>query len=189
MNFEKIYAEFSKGMNDEYYVDLAFKEVLVVPLLVDIMLSDDSSNSRWSENLLEKISAECPRIVYPYFDFISHALTKNNSLTSWNVWKIITNILVCDAENLWDKVKDKYFDALKSDSIAEFSIACDCAVKIAQAKPEAEAEIEKIMKNIDSRQFLVADEISETSLNVAKEKAELFLNRNIIPCNSAVICN
>lgn len=178
MSIEKIYYEFSKGLDDQYYMDLASREVLVVPLLIDIMF-ESSTNSRWAENLIEKISEKNPRIVYPYFNYISQAFDKTNVFISWNVWKIISNILECDSDNLWENVRLKYFKALNSNMIAEFSIVCDCARKVIAYKPEEKDKICKTLVHIDEREFVVAGEISPQSLEVAKEKVQnLFLEIN-----------
>lgn len=177
MNLEKLYNEFSAKMNDSYYVELSKKEVLAVPLLIDIMLDDSTSNSRWAETLLEKISAECPRIVYPYFQYILQMFDKTDNFAVWNVWKIISNLLVCDSENYWNDVRQKYFEALKSVQITEFSIACDCADKVVASKPNELTCIAEILNNVEQRDFYVAGEISKASTDVAVEKAKIFFER------------
>ena len=177
MNLEKLYTEVSAKKEDSYYVELSKKEVLAVPLLIDIMLDDSTSNSRWAEKLLEKISAECPRIVYPYFQYILQMFEKSDSFSVWNVWKIISNLLVCDSENYWKDVHEKYLDALKSDQITEFSIACDCAYKVASSKPDETSCIVKILNDVGQRKFFIAGEVSKASTAVAIEKAEMFFKR------------
>ena len=37
MSIEKVYYELSKGLDDEYYVELASKNVMLVPVLIDLL--------------------------------------------------------------------------------------------------------------------------------------------------------
>lgn len=179
MRLENIYFELSKDMDDEYYIELAEKDILVVPVLIDIMLSD---NSQWAQSLLEKISENNPRLVYPYFEYITDKINDCETFLMWNIWKLISNILVCDYNNCWNKVKDDYIKALNSTQISEFSIACDCAKKIIKAKPDDLEEILKVLVDATKREFLIDGVISVTCSKVAREKVTLLLenlNNNI----------
>ena len=53
MSIEKVYYELSKGLDDEYYVELASKNVMLVPVLIDFITSEHSFTQK-SESLLEK---------------------------------------------------------------------------------------------------------------------------------------
>lgn len=92
------------------------------------------------------------------------------------VWKIITNLLVCDYQNYWDNLKSKYYASLKSERIAEFSIACECACKIISAKPDEEKPITDILKDMDNRNFYINEILSPKSSEVAKYKAQEVLD-------------
>lgn len=176
MGFERIYFELKKREDDEYYIELAQKDVMLIPVIVDAMISDSESMGVWAQILLEKISRENPLIVYPYIGYISQVIDKKTIFNSWNVWKIITNILVCDYRNYWENLRNKYYTSLKSDRIAEFSIACECACKIISAKPEEEKPITDILKDMDDRKFYINGNLSEKSCEVAKNKAQEVLN-------------
>lgn len=176
MGLERIYFELKKREDDEYYIELAQNDVLFMPVVTDIMLSESNPMNIWAQILLEKISEENPFIVYPYIGYISKAIDKKTIFNSWNVWKIISNLLVCDYQNYWEKVKNKYYNSLNSERIAEFSIACDCACKIISAKPEEEKPITDILKNMDNRSFYINENLSLKSSEVAKNKAQEVLN-------------
>ena len=176
MGLERIYFELKKREDDEYYIELAEKDVLFIPVITDIMLNASNSMNIWAQMLLEKISEENPLIVYPYIGYISKAIDKKTIFNSWNVWKIISNLLVCDYQNYWEKLKNKYYSSLKSERIAEFSIACECALKIISAKPDEEKPITEILKDIDNRSFYISGNLSLKSSDVAKNKAQEVLN-------------
>ena len=55
MGLERIYFELKKREDDEYYVELAQKDVLLIPVLTDIMLNNSNSMSIWAQMILEKI--------------------------------------------------------------------------------------------------------------------------------------
>ncbi|WP_294464176.1 hypothetical protein [uncultured Ruminococcus sp.] len=176
MGLERIYFELRKREDDEYYVELAQNDVLFIPVITDIMLSDSNPMNIWAQMLLEKISEENPLIVYPYIGYISQVIDKKTIFNSWNVWKIISNLLVCDYQNYWENLKNKYYNSLNSERIAEFSIACDCACKIISAKPEEEKPITDILKNMKNRDFYINENLSPKSSEVAKNKAQEVLN-------------
>ena len=176
MGLEKIYFELKKREDDEYYIELAQKDVLFVPVITDIMLNNSNSISVWAQMILEKISEKNPLIVYPYIGYISEIIDRKTIFNSWSVWKIITNLLVCDYQNYWDNLKSKYYASLKSERIAEFSIACECACKIISAKPDEEKPITDILKDMDNRNFYINEILSPKSSEVAKNKAQEVLN-------------
>lgn len=170
MSLEKIYFELSKDMEDEYYAELAKTEVMLIPVIID-SIHENPAKAYRAQALLDKISEESPKLVYPYFDYIVDIIGLSESVITWNVWKIIANLLSCDFDNKWNSAKDKYFSALKSNSIVEFSIACDCAEKIVLNKPDDKDNIIDILKNIGLHKYIVAGEESVGSLEVAKQKA------------------
>lgn len=176
MGLERIYFELKKREEDEYYIKLAENDVLFIPVITDIMLNATNSMNLWAQMLLERISEENPLIVYPYIGYISRIIDKDTIFDSWNVWKIISNLLVCDYQNYWEKLRNKYYASLNSERIAEFSIACDCACKIISAKPDEEKTITEILKDMDNRSFYINGNLSSKSNEVAKNKAHEVLN-------------
>lgn len=176
MGLERIYFELKKREDDEYYIELAKSDVLFIPVITDIMLNATNSMNIWAQMLLERISEENPLIVYPYIGYISQIIDKDTIFDSWNVWKIISNLLVCDYQNYWEKLRNKYYSSLKSERIAEFSIACECACKIITAKPDEEKPITEILKDMDNRSFYINGNLSPKSNEVAKNKAHEVLN-------------
>ena len=176
MGLERIYFELKKREDDEYYIELAQKDVLFIPVITDIMLNNSNSISVWAQMILEKISEKNPLIVYPYIGYISEIIDRKTIFNSWSVWKIITNLLVCDYQNYWDNLKSKYYASLQSERIAEFSIACECACKIISAKPDEEKPIINILKDMDNRNFYINENLSQKSSEVAKNKAQEVLN-------------
>ena len=91
MGLERIYFELKKREDDEYYIELAQKDVLFIPVITDIMLNNSNSISVWAQMILEKISEKNPLIVYPYIGYISEIIDRKTIFNSWSVWKIITD--------------------------------------------------------------------------------------------------
>lgn len=75
MKTEQIFQEFEQRLEKEYYAQLASKEILTVPLLIEIFLDDDYANAHWAEQVLEYICEVNPKLVYPFFDFMPKVLT------------------------------------------------------------------------------------------------------------------
>lgn len=70
MKTEQIFQEFEQRLEKEYYAQLASKEILTVPLLIEIFLDDDYANAHWAEQVLEYICEVNPKLVYPFFEFL-----------------------------------------------------------------------------------------------------------------------
>lgn len=75
MKTEQIFQEFEQRLEKEYYAQLASKEILTVPLLIEIFLDDDYANAHWAEQVLEYICEVNPKLVYPFFDLLPKVLT------------------------------------------------------------------------------------------------------------------
>ena len=71
MKTEQIFQEFEQRFEKEYYAQLASKEILTVPLLIEIFLDDDYANAHWAEQVLEYICEVNPKLVYPFFEFVA----------------------------------------------------------------------------------------------------------------------
>lgn len=177
MNLQKTYMEIFKNENDDYYIELAQKEVLVIPLLVEMMLDRENQKSRWAENLIEKISEKAPMIVYPYFDYITTVFENTKSITAWNSWKIIANILPVDLFEYWDKVKEIYLLSLSSDMITEFLIVLSVADKIIAAKPQEKDLIISAIENSRKTSFTICGEVSMHSRAIADEAITMFYQK------------
>lgn len=46
MKIEQIFREFERALENEYYMELAKKEVMTVPLLIEVFLDDDYAKQK-----------------------------------------------------------------------------------------------------------------------------------------------
>ncbi len=156
MKTEQIFQEFEQRLEKEYYAQLASKEILTVPLLIEIFLDDDYANAHWAEQVLEYICEVNPKLVYPFFEFVAKGLDNCNGFLAWNTWKLITKLLPTDTENKFESVKERFYDALVSKTPAEFSIACDCAVSVFINKADEQKKLLDILRNPLNTSFTLA---------------------------------
>lgn len=157
MKTEQIFQEFEQRLEKEYYAQLASKEILTVPLLIEIFLDDDYANAHWAEQVLEYICEVNPKLVYPFFEFVAKGLDNCNGFLAWNTWKMITKLLPIDTENKFESVKERFYDALASKTPAEFSIACDCAVSVFINKADEQKKLLDILKKSAEHKFYIGD--------------------------------
>lgn len=177
MKIEQIFREFERGLENEYYVELAKEEVMTVPALVEIFLDDDYANSLWAQQVLESISKENPKILYPFFEYIVKGLDNKNSFLAWNTWKILAKLLSVDSDNKFELVKERFYNALLSHNLPEFSIACDCAVFVFYSKPNEQKKLLDIIKKSAEHKFYLGDAELKNSSELAEGKAQIFLER------------
>lgn len=174
MILQNIYNDIFQDMDDDYYVELAEREVMVIPVLIDIMFGISPIYAVRAQEILETISLEKPKLVYPFFEYLERVIDSTNLFLAWNTWKIITNLLDIDSEGKWERVSKRFIDALNSENISEFSITCECAQRIIKSKPSESEKILAVFSNIDNRVFKISGEVSEASKQVAKEKIQEF---------------
>lgn len=177
MKIEQIYQEFEQGFENEYYAQLAKEEIMTVPALIEVFLDDDTANARWAEQVLECVCSENPKLVYPFFEFIAKGLENSNSFLAWSTWKVLARLLCVDADNKFELVKERFYNALCSENLSEFSIACDCAEFVFCNKPDEQEKLLDIMKKSSERKFFLGDTELKNSGEIAEEKAQIFLER------------
>lgn len=170
-----IYSE-TFGYHDmEYYLELVEKEVLTIPVCIDILAETDARD--WAFKIIEAVSEEMPMKLYPYADYILEIFRKRSGFSKWMLWKTIVNLLPYDSQNIWENVEDEFYSALSSDHLAEFSIACTCVEKVITYKPNCKEKILSILHEVEFRRFLFNGDVSVEACKVAKEKAEILLKK------------
>lgn len=174
MNLMQIYHELSKNKADEYYIELAEKEVLMIPVLIEIVQSGNYSERKKAACILEKISKNQPYYTAVLVNYIINAISTNNDFSSWCLWKSIENIFDLIDVNV---VEDRFIKALNSDILGEYSIACECVEKYVLNFPESRNKIIDILKNVKKRDFVIDGKVSEICGEIAAQKAELLLNK------------
>lgn len=177
MKISQIYSEFERGFDNEYYAKLASEDVMVAPVLVQIFLEDEYVNARWAMQLLLYISGNTPEIIYPYYSYIAKGLCSKNNFLAWNTWRILSKLTLIDVQDKFNAVKEKFYSALNSTCLSEYSIACECAVDIFAAKTDERDKILEIIKNSHNRIFCIEDEPIANSGSIADEKAEEFFEK------------
>ncbi len=173
MNIMQIFQEISDNRNDNYYIELAQNEVLLIPALIEITSDGSYSERMKGYKLINKISQKYPEKIIPFTGYIIRIFDKHSDLPSWCIWKVLSNIahVINDEEYL---LIDRFIKALDSDNISEFSIACDCAARFAEVFPESRKRIEASLKTVESREFILSGEASESCHNIALEKVKSF---------------
>lgn len=141
MKTEQIFQEFEQRLEKEYYAQLASKEILTVPLLIEIFLDDDYANAHWAEQVLEYICEVNPKLVYPFFEFVADALASKTPAE----FSIACDCAVSVFINKADEQK-KLLDILKKSAEHKFYIG-DTEIENSGeiAKEKVQLFLERIM--------------------------------------------
>lgn len=181
MSLKNIYHELSKHYDAEYYTKLAKSNAMVVPVLIDI-ISDDyfEFDKRQAEIILENISKTDSELVYPYFDYLCDMVDREENPIFWSMLKIISNLLSCDYLDKWNNKKEIYFNALNSNAISKFSIACSCAVNVVKHKVDDAERVIKVLTQAKEKLFnnnsdfvMIASEIANETLKTIENEVSL----------------
>lgn len=181
MSLKNIYYELSKHYDADYYVKLAESEVMVVPVLIDI-ISDNciKFDKVHAENILEKISSMNPELVYPYFDILCDIVDREDNPIFWSLLRIISNLLTCDYLDKWNNIKEIYFSALSSNVIAKFSIACSCTENIVKHKVDDAERVKKILLKVKEKSFDNNPAFGKIANEKAAETLKLIKNEILL---------
>ena len=181
MSLKNIYYELSKHYDADYYTRLAKSEVMLVPVLIDI-ISDDyfEFDKRQAEKILENISQTNPELVYPYFDYLCDVVDKDENPIFWSILRIISNLLSCDYLDKWKNKKEIYFSALNSNVVAKFSIACGCAANVVKYKVDDAERVKETLTQVKEKSFdnnypfaKIASEKADETLKIIKNEISL----------------
>ena len=171
MNINEIYLQIINTQDDNELVELAKKEVMVIPVLINAML--DSADCR-AENVLIELSEQTPLLVYPYFQYIAQAIDRYNNFTAWNSWRIIANLLIVDYLEMWEDINYKYFKAFSSENIAEILVLISTAKSVAEYKPNDREHILKLVEACTSNNFKICGEPAPHINAVANQAVNEF---------------
>lgn len=173
MNINEVYLKIIKTENDSDLIELAKNEVMAIPVLINTML--DENNYR-AENILIGLSEQTPLLLYPYFSYIVRLLDKCDNFVSWNVWQIIANLLIVDYLEMWEDVKDKYFNAFESNNIAEILVLISTAKTVVKFKPDDKDKIFALLENCKNNKFTICNETAPHLNSVVKQAVNEFFN-------------
>ncbi len=155
MNINEIYIQIAETENDSSLVELAKSEVMVIPALINLMI--DNADCR-AENVLIELSEQTPLLLYPYFNYIAKALDRYNNFISWNIWQIVTNLLVADYLEMWEDIKEKYFNAFKSENIAEILILISTTKTVIKYKPDCKEKLLILLEECKNNNYKICNE-------------------------------
>lgn len=174
MNLMQSYYELLKNKSDDYYAELAEKEVLMIPLLIETAQDGNYSERKKSANILEKVSEKQPYLIAVYVNYIVQAIAKHNDFSSWCLWNSVKNVLdLIDG----DIIEKEFFKALNSNILGEYSIACECSEKYVLNFPESRDKIINILNNVRNRDFYIENNLSDACREIALEKALLLIDK------------
>lgn len=170
MNLMQLYNELLNNESNSYYAQLAEKEILLIPILIEVVSDSKYSERMKAKSILEIISQNSPEKLVCYFDYLVSALSRYDDLACWCLWKIVVNLIEYNP-SLWEKASDKFVDCLGTSDLGKFCIVCDCCSKIAASCPQAKDVLTDALKAVPNRQFFVGKEQSQTTTEIAIEKA------------------
>jgi hypothetical protein len=151
----------------QVYVDMVLNDNSLIPTLLDIIETDETSIKFIAEKIIRKISEDKPEILYPYFDRMFKLIYSSNNFIRWGFIITIPNLLSIDKDNKWEMVSDKYLSLLESSSIIDFGNAVSSIYKILDVYPTYESDIVPRLLDIDRHTFLHNEQISKECNNVA----------------------
>lgn len=167
----QIYEVFYENYTDEYYVNLSNDEILTIPVLIEIM-GNGSYNQRIKAcGIIEKIIKNNPERLYPFAEYLFKAVKKYDDFPQWCILKVISNI-IDGTTDYAECLLELLVEALTSDNIGKFSIACDCVLILSENYPSVKELFTAATADVAERNFKIGKEVSESCRNVALQKIE-----------------
>lgn len=123
-----------------------------IPMLFEIIRTDRGSRKFTCEKVIRLISEQEPEHIYPYFEDLVQMLDSHNNFISWGASLTIANMIVIDEQRKFDKIYDRYFAGILSDSMITAGNIIKNAWKFVLVNPQWESDI-------TARLLAVADHI------------------------------
>lgn len=138
----------------------------LIGVLLKIIREDKGSTKFYCDKAIQKISETNPSLVYPYFNEISQLLDSTNNFIKWGSIRTISNLITVDKEKQFDRIYDKYFKMINSDSMITASNVIGNAWKFVQALPEKEGDITSRLLKVMENTYLNKGEPSPECKNI-----------------------
>jgi hypothetical protein len=146
-----------------------------ISVMIDIMGTDRSSVKFNCEKAVRALSETRADLVYPYFDRLAGLLSCDNNFIRWGAIQTIANLVSVDVENRYERIHEKYFSLVRSDTMVTAANVIGGSWKIVLAKPGLESDITERLLDAASHSYLYRGAPSpECSLVVAGHLIDCF---------------
>ena len=135
--------------------------------LLKIIREDTGSAKFYCDKAIQKISETNPSLVYPYFHEISKLLDSENNFIKWGAIRTVSNLFAVDREKRFDRIYDKYFGLIDSDSMITASNVIGSAWKYVLAYPETEGDVTARLLKVAENTYIHKGEPSSECRNIA----------------------
>ncbi|HMK53880.1 MAG TPA: hypothetical protein VK444_03780, partial [Methanobacteriaceae archaeon] len=138
-----------KGIDTENLAKNALTDEGLMTELMDGILSKDNTTRLNSFQVLQKISEDEPKFLYPHWDYFQKMLLGKNNYHCYIAIYLLANLTAVDMENKFEKIFDQYYGILESDKAMTASHVALNSSKIALNKPELQTAVIDRLLNID----------------------------------------
>jgi len=105
------------------------------------------------EKVLQEISAQCPALVYPYFQQIVGFMEGGNKILKWGAILILANLAAVDTENHFASSFDRYYHLITGPDMITAASVIAGSVKIVRAHPEWAERIKKEILKVEKATY------------------------------------
>ena len=98
-----------KQKKPEELVDKVLGDQNLLPTIFDGTTATKANVNYGSTKILTLISEKDTKVLYTKMDFFIKMMESENQILKWNGMDIVTNLLVVDSKNKFDKIFDKYY--------------------------------------------------------------------------------
>lgn len=137
-----------KDIDVQRIVRRALKDGVFLETLLGNLKEKNDTIRFNSFEVLEFVSLQNPRVLYPHWDFFAGLLSGNAYHKRIGV-QILVDLVRIDTKGKFEQILDKYYDML-SDSVIVAALITELTAKIIKAKPELEPQITRRLLDIDN---------------------------------------
>lgn len=139
-------------------LDELLREVLSdnarIPLLFEIIRTDQGSMKFTCEKVIRLVSEQKPELIYPYFDNLVQMLDSHNNFIAWGASLTIANLIGIDRRRKFDRIYDRYFAGILSDSMITAGNIIKNAWRFVLANPQWESDITARLLSVADHTYL-----------------------------------
>lgn len=168
MNRDFLINKLKQKFDLHVYADQAIEDTTILPILLDILETDQTAIKFLCEKIIRQVSQREPGLLYPYFERMAALMQSGNNFIKWGFIQSLPNLLAVDHEHKWQKVNHLFLSLLDSPSVVTYVSAVAGIPKILEKYPQYEQEYVSSLLKVDQHTFLHKGQVSPECQNVAK---------------------
>jgi hypothetical protein len=138
-----------KTINIKRVAEKALQDKGLLSELLDGLMCKEETKRYNCHKVLLFISNQCPKVLYPKWDYFANFLDSDNTYHKLSAIEILANLTKVDTKGKFEKMFERFYKLLDDKSFITAAYLANASGKIAKAKPKLQTKITNRLLSID----------------------------------------